>query len=103
MILNLVWNFEINRLWQFRGRKRMRMPYIMMLAVNLGLQPSCYWGCSILYLVVTVGCVIYVWNDCHRGNIPGIWWSVLALVLNVVGVAIYLIYKAFQPDHGWRG
>ena len=79
------------------------MPYILLLGQFLGMGIFFVWGCSILYIVITVACVIYVWNDCHRGNMPGIGWTVLALFTNVIGVIIYMIYKSTQPDRGWRG
>ena len=67
------------------------------------LMPAFYWGCSLLYMVLTAGCVIYVWNDSHRGRQAGVGWAILALLTNVLGLIIYLIYKSTQPDHGWRG
>ena len=74
-----------------------------MLINLLALMPAFYWGCSILYLVITVACMMYVWNDSHRGRQSGVGWAILALFTNVLGVIIYLIYKSTQPDHGWRG
>ena len=84
-------------------RGRITMPYSILIAQTQGIGPYFIWGCSILYLVLTAGCVIYVWNDCHRGNIPGLGWSILALLTSVVGLVIYMIYKSFLPDRGWRG
>jgi hypothetical protein len=76
---------------------------LILLADFLGFIPSCWFACGIIWLLITVGCVIYVWNDCHRGNIPGIGWTILAAVLGFIGLIIYLIYKTTQPDRGWRG
>ena len=67
------------------------------------MEPSCWWGIGIMWVILTVACVAYVWNDCHRGNQPGVIWSILTVVLGIFGMIIYLIYKAFLPDRGWRG
>jgi len=77
--------------------------YDILIAANTGWLPSFWGGCLILYLVLTVGCVVYVWNDCHRGNIPGVGWAILTLLTSVIGLIIYLIYKSTQPGRGWRG
>jgi hypothetical protein len=65
--------------------------------------PGCWWSIGILWALLTVGCVIYVWNDCHRGNRPGVIWTIATIVFGVFAMIAYMIFKAFLPDRGWRG
>ena len=76
---------------------------LILLGEFLGMQPGCGWTVGIFGFFLTISCVIYVWNDCHRGNIPGIGWTILTIFTSFIGLIIYLIYKSSQPDRGWRG
>jgi len=76
---------------------------LILLGEFLGLQPGCFWSIAIVWFFVTIGCVIYIWNDCHRGNLPAVGWTILTIITSFIGVIIYLVYKSILPDRGWRG
>ncbi len=67
------------------------------------MAPGCWWSFAIIWALLTVGCVAYVWNDTHRGNRPGVLWTIGTLIFGIFTLIAYLIYKSFLPDRGWRG
>jgi hypothetical protein len=51
----------------------------------------------ISWLVVTVLCAMYVYRDARRNDINAPLWTVLTVVLGIIGLAIYLIFtKPFR-------
>jgi hypothetical protein len=47
----------------------------------------------VVWLVVGIACAVYVYKDARRSRMNATAWAVICVLLNLIGLVIYLLIK----------